>query len=147
MPSKPTLISTGVTPAALQVSSSVSFMAREALVKSGVFSPTPPQNSFMPPPVPVELDDRGLELAALAELLGNGGGERKHGRRTDDLDLVARRGIADRRGERERAADAVRKTFFIWPTPVRKWSRRQLAPGRGLKLRMLQLDDSFVSRK
>ena len=92
MPSKPTLISTGVTPLALQVSSSVSLMAREALVKSGVVSPTPPQNSFMPPPVPVEFDNRGLELAALAELLGNSGREREHRGRTDDLDLVARGG-------------------------------------------------------
>ncbi len=44
-------------------------------------------------------DDRGLELAALAELLGDGGGERKHGRRADDLDLVARGGDAGRAGE------------------------------------------------
>ena len=67
----------------------------------GVFSPTPSQNSLMPPPVPVELDDRGLNLPALAELLGDGGGERKHGRRTDDLDLVAGGGVAGRGGKRE----------------------------------------------
>ena len=54
MPSKPTLISTGVAPLALQSASSLSLMAREALVKSGVPSPTPEQNSFMPPPVPVD---------------------------------------------------------------------------------------------
>ena len=55
MPSKPTLISTmSLTPFFWQSSNSDFFMRREALVTSGCCTPTPAQNSFMPPPVPVD---------------------------------------------------------------------------------------------
>src|SRR5262245_1096128 len=64
IPSKPILISTGVTPAALQVASSASLMGRDAFAKSGVPSPTPAQNSFMPPPVPVDSTTGVLNLPA-----------------------------------------------------------------------------------
>ena len=47
-----------VTPFLVQSSNSDFFMAREAPVMSGLASPTPWQKIFMPPPVPVELDDR-----------------------------------------------------------------------------------------
>ena len=54
MPSKPIFTSViSVTPALAQASSSDGLIGREALVMSGVSSPTPLQNSFMPPPVPV----------------------------------------------------------------------------------------------
>ena len=54
-PSMPTLISTmSVTPFFLQSSNSPFFMAREAFVMSGWPTPTPAQNNFMPPPVPVD---------------------------------------------------------------------------------------------
>src|SRR5688572_6372812 len=43
-----------VTPFFLQASISLSLILRDAPVTSGVLSPTPPQNSFMPPPVPVD---------------------------------------------------------------------------------------------
>ena len=53
MPSKPTFISTmSLTPLARQVSNSAWVIGREALAMSGKLSPTPPQNSLMPPPVP-----------------------------------------------------------------------------------------------
>jgi hypothetical protein len=42
-----------VTPFLAQSSNSPFLMAREALVKSGVSSPRPEQNSLKPPPVPV----------------------------------------------------------------------------------------------
>ena len=49
------LISTmSLTPFFWHVSNSLFFMRREALVTSGCDSPTPAQNSFMPPPVPVD---------------------------------------------------------------------------------------------
>ena len=104
MPSKPIFTSTGVTPAVLQASSSVSLMRREALAMSGVFSPTPSQNSLMPPPVPVEFHDRGREAAGLAEALGDRGGEGEDGGGADDADLVARGGGAGQAGDGERQA-------------------------------------------
>ena len=79
-----------LTPFFWQSSNSLFFMRRDALVASGCVTPTPAQNSFMPPPVPVEFDDRGLDAGGLAELLGDGGGERIDGGRSDDADLVAR---------------------------------------------------------
>ena len=55
MPSKPMLISTiSVTPFLAQVSSSDFLIAREALLISGCWTPTPAQNSLKPPPVPVD---------------------------------------------------------------------------------------------
>src|SRR5690606_14974258 len=54
-PSMPTLISTtSVTPFFLHSADSPFFRAREALVRSGWPTPTPEQNSCMPPPVPVD---------------------------------------------------------------------------------------------
>ncbi len=41
------------TPALAQLSTSDFLIAREALLTSGVFTPTPEQNSLKPPPVPV----------------------------------------------------------------------------------------------
>ena len=91
-PSKPTLISTmSLTPFFWQSSNSLFFMRREALVTSGWPAPTPAQNSFMPPPVPVDSTTGVLPRAGLAELLGHRRGERIDGRGTDDPDLVARR--------------------------------------------------------
>ena len=53
MPSKPILISTmSFTPAFWQAWNSDFFIGREALAMSGNFSPVPPQNILMPPPVP-----------------------------------------------------------------------------------------------
>jgi hypothetical protein len=43
-----------LTPFLLQSSHSDFFMAREAPVRSGNFSPMPWQKIFMPPPVPVD---------------------------------------------------------------------------------------------
>ena len=43
-----------LTPFLVQSANSPFFMRREALVASGLLSPTPAQNSFMPPPVPVD---------------------------------------------------------------------------------------------
>ena len=59
----------------------LSLMAREALAMSGMSTPTPAQNSLMPPPVPVDSTTGVLKLAGLAELLGDRGGERKYGAR------------------------------------------------------------------
>ena len=104
-PSNPILISTmSLTPFFWQSSNSLFFIARDALVASGWLSPTPAQNSFMPPPVPVELDDRGLHAGGLAELLGDRGGEGIDGRRSDDADLVAGFGVAGKQyaGRRKR---------------------------------------------
>jgi len=42
------------TPAAAQASYSLFLICREAFSISGKFAPTPPQNSFMPAPVPVD---------------------------------------------------------------------------------------------
>ena len=42
------------TPAATQDSYSLFLIWREAFSMSGKFAPTPPQNSFMPAPVPVD---------------------------------------------------------------------------------------------
>ena len=67
-----------------------------------VSSPTPLQNSLMPAPLPPDFDDRRLEVGeGLAELLGDDLGVGQHGRRTGDLDLVARGGEPGGRGERE----------------------------------------------
>ena len=53
MPSKPILISTiSFTPAFWQARNSDFFIGREAFATSGNFSPVPPQNILMPPPVP-----------------------------------------------------------------------------------------------
>ena len=57
-----------VTPAFLQVSTSLSLILRDAPVMSGVPSPTPLQNSFMPPPVPVNSTTGVLNLPALPKL-------------------------------------------------------------------------------
>ena len=55
IPSSPTWISmTSVTPLAWQSANSLAFMRREACVMSGVSAPRPAQNSFIPPPVPVD---------------------------------------------------------------------------------------------
>jgi hypothetical protein len=55
MPSSPTWISTtSFTPFAWQVSNSLFFIRREASAMSGESAPTPAQNSFIPPPVPVD---------------------------------------------------------------------------------------------
>ena len=53
------------TPLATQAWYSESVIAREAPVMSGVFGPTPPQKICMPPPVPVELDDRARRLPVM----------------------------------------------------------------------------------
>jgi hypothetical protein len=64
MPSKPILISTiSVTPFLAQVSISDFLMARDALLTSGCWTPTPPQNSLKPPPVPVDSTLGVLKLA------------------------------------------------------------------------------------
>src|SRR5512134_3554457 len=57
-----------VTPALLQASISLSLILRDAPVISGVPSPTPLQNSFMPPPVPVDSTTGVLNLPALPKL-------------------------------------------------------------------------------
>src|SRR3546814_19425346 len=55
MPSIPTCASmTSAAPFALQVAYSDAFIGREALTISGCCAPTPAQNSFIPPPVPVD---------------------------------------------------------------------------------------------
>ena len=52
-PSMPMGISTTeLTPFARQLASSDAFMRRDALTMSGVFAPTPSQNSLIPAPVP-----------------------------------------------------------------------------------------------
>ncbi len=43
-----------VTPLAWQSANSLAFIWREACVMSGVSAPRPAQNSFIPPPVPVD---------------------------------------------------------------------------------------------
>ena len=79
----------------------------------GMLSPTPAQNSFMPPPVPVDSTTGVFMPAGLAELLGNGGGERIDGRRADDADLVARLGGTCKcgAGNRERGNGCVCREF------------------------------------
>ena len=60
-------------------------------------------------------DDRGLDAAGLAELLGNRGGERINGGRSDDADLVARFGARQRPGRSpaaQRAQRAARGSCF-----------------------------------
>ena len=113
MPSKPIFTSTGVTPAVLQASSSVSLMRREALVMSGVLSPTPSQKSLMPPPVPVDSTTGAREAAFLGEALGDRSGEGEHGGGADDLNLLLRAtatplsagdGNGERRGGGEESA-------------------------------------------
>jgi hypothetical protein len=65
-PSMPTLISTmSLTPFFWQSSNSLFFIAREALVRSGWASPTPAQNNFIPPPVPVDSTTGVLPLPDL----------------------------------------------------------------------------------
>ena len=66
-----------VTPWAWQVSNSLAFMRREALAMSGVLGPMPEQNSWMPPPVPVDSmigePKSGFERAKASETaLANG---------------------------------------------------------------------------
>ena len=64
MPSKPMLISTmSLTPFLAQVSISDFLIARDALLTSGCWTPTPPQNSLKPPPVPVDSTFGVLKLA------------------------------------------------------------------------------------
>ena len=54
-PSSPTCSSMILsTPLLTQASNSDGFMRREALAMSGVFGPSPVQNSWMPLPVPVD---------------------------------------------------------------------------------------------
>ena len=122
-------------------------MAREALVKSGVFSPTPAQNSFMPPPVPVDSTTGVLNLPPWPSFSATAVVNGKHGRRTDDLDLVARGGVAQRDAASARAAaDAVTEVFFHLAyscSEMVSWSL--VAPGEALAAALLQLDDSFVS--
>ena len=76
-------------------------MARDAPVMSAKSGPMPPQNALKPPPVPVDsTTGAGLPVllansSAAAWLIG------EHGRRADDLDLVACGGVANRGGKRE----------------------------------------------
>ena len=65
----------------------------------------------MPPPVPVDSTTGVFMPDGLAELLGDRGGERINGGRSDDADLVARFGGAGNkhagRRERERAGEGL----------------------------------------
>ena len=54
IPSKPIFASIGVIPLAAHFSASDDLIRLEALVISGVLSPTPAQNNFIPPPDPVD---------------------------------------------------------------------------------------------
>ena len=54
-----------LTPFFWQSANSPFFMRREALVASGWLSPMPAQNSFMPPPVPVDSTTGVLTPAVL----------------------------------------------------------------------------------
>ena len=54
IPSLPTINSWKATPASAHILVSLLFIARDALVTSGYWTPIPLQNSFMPPPVPVD---------------------------------------------------------------------------------------------
>ena len=72
IPSRPTCNSViSVTPFCWQVSNSLAFMRREALAMSGLSAPTPLQNSWMPPPLPVASmmgeGYSGLERTKLSE--------------------------------------------------------------------------------
>ena len=78
-----------VTPFFAQASTSRLLDAARGVGDVGVSSPTPAQNSLKPPPVPVLSTIGVLNCPASAELLGDGGRERIHGRRADDADLVA----------------------------------------------------------
>ena len=69
-------------------------MAREAPVMSAKSVPMPSQKICMPPPVPVEFDDRSDGAGVRGEALGDGLRVGKDGRRADDLDLVLRCGRA-----------------------------------------------------
>ena len=82
---------------------------------SGVSSPTPPQNSLMPPPVPVLSTTGVLQAGLLAELLGHGGGEREDGRRADDADLVAGLRLARRTATSAAAAAVMSRRFMVPP--------------------------------
>jgi hypothetical protein len=77
-------------------------MAREAPVMSGCDGPTPPQKICMPPPVPVDSTTGARHAGHAGELLGDRLGVGKHGRRTDDADLVARLREGGRTGGRHR---------------------------------------------
>ena len=96
---------------------------------SGVPSPTPPQNSLMPPPVPVLSTTGVLHAGLLAELLGDGGREREDGRGADDADLVAGLGLGGEcqkpggsRGEEQTVHDASKGGNQ--PKPIHaRWSR------------------------
>ena len=102
-PSKPTFELDDVGDAVLGAVLELGLLdAARGVGESGVSTPTPAQNSFMPPPVPVELDDRGLHAGGLAELLGDRGGEGIDGRGADDADLVAR-GKGRHGGQRDKA--------------------------------------------
>ena len=77
-PSSPTWISVIlVTPLAAHCLASDAFIRRDAFATSGKRSPTPAQNSFMPPPVPVDsmIGVPSLRLARAtrsATILANG---------------------------------------------------------------------------
>ena len=67
MPSWPMGISVILaTPFRAQVSISLSLILRDAPTMSGVASPTPSQNSLMPPPVPVASTTGALMAPCLA---------------------------------------------------------------------------------
>ena len=53
---------TALTPLAAQFLTSDALIRREALAMSGYCSPTPEQNSLMPPPVPVDSMTGGFML-------------------------------------------------------------------------------------
>jgi hypothetical protein len=92
MPSKPILISViAATPSAAQLSTSLSVSLREALTRSGWSAPTPAQNSFTPPPVPVDSTMGVSNLPPLPNLFGHRRGERKDDAGADDMDLIPRR--------------------------------------------------------
>jgi hypothetical protein len=92
------------------------------LVKSAVFSPTPWQQLHAAAGAS-RLDDRGLDLSALAELLSDSRREGEHCGRTDDLNLVARGGITSRRGERKRRGRRRKEEFLhVACSCSEKWS-------------------------
>ena len=64
-------------------------MRRDALVTSGCSTPTPSQNSFRPPPEPVDSMTGVLKPEVLPKVSATAVANGENGRRTYDLDLVA----------------------------------------------------------
>ena len=83
----------------------------------GLLSPTPAQNSLKPPPVPEDSTIGDLKPAA-AEMLGDRGREGIDGRRTDDVDLVARLAGPEARPSRRGGQGSQHPRRRCWEVPA-----------------------------